>query len=361
MTTKQIIFTGGGTAGHVMVNLAIIPEFLKDGWTIDYIGSKNGIEKDLIEPLEGVTYHPISTGKLRRYFSKENFKDPFKVLKGTWQAHRIIGKKKPAVIFSKGGFVSVPVLVAARMRGVPAVIHESDYTPGLANKLAIPFAKKVLATFPETVQYLPEQKAEWIGAVVREELFTGSREKGFDMTGFSNKKNVLLIMGGSAGSKKINQAVREGLEELLKQFQVVHICGKDNIDETYEQEGYVQYEYVQDELKDLLAITDMVCSRAGANAIFEFLALNKPMLLIPLSRQASRGDQIVNAQSFEKQGYAKVLEEEELSTDSLVTSLLELKKDKFEIKDKMNQYRSSEAKEKVIDIIKNQANLSSLL
>ncbi|WP_018933957.1 undecaprenyldiphospho-muramoylpentapeptide beta-N-acetylglucosaminyltransferase [Gracilibacillus lacisalsi] len=356
MTTKQIIFTGGGTAGHVMVNLAIIPELLKDGWTIDYIGSKNGIEKDLIEPLEGVTYHPISTGKLRRYFSKENFKDPFKVLKGTWQAHRIIGKKKPAVIFSKGGFVSVPVLVAARMRGVPAVIHESDYTPGLANKLAIPFAKKVLATFPETVQYLPEQKAEWIGAVVREELFTGSREKGFDMTGFSNKKNVLLIMGGSAGSKKINQAVREGLEELLKQFQVVHICGKDNIDETYEQEGYVQYEYLQDELKDLLAITDMVCSRAGANAIFEFLALNKPMLLIPLSRQASRGDQIVNAQSFEKQGYAKVLEEEELSTDSLVTSLFELKKDKFEIKDKMNQYRSSEAKEKVIDIIKNQAN-----
>ncbi|SFL41742.1 UDP-N-acetylglucosamine-N-acetylmuramylpentapeptide N-acetylglucosamine transferase [Gracilibacillus orientalis] len=356
MTTKQIIFTGGGTAGHVMVNLAIIPAFLKDGWTVDYIGSKDGIEKDLMEPLEGVTYHPISTGKLRRYFSKENFKDPFKVLKGTWQAHRIIGKKKPAVIFSKGGFVSVPVLVAARMKGVPAVIHESDFTPGLANKLAIPFAKKVLATFPETVKYLPEQKAEWIGAVVREELFTGNREKGFAMTAFTSQKNVLLIMGGSAGSQKINQAVREGLEDLLNQFQVIHICGKDNIDETYAQEGYVQYEYVQDELKDLLAITDLVCSRAGANAIFEFLALNKPMLLIPLSRQASRGDQIVNAQSFEKQGYAKVLEEENLSTESLVASLLELKKDKFEIKDKMNQYRSSEAKQKVIEIIKKQAN-----
>ncbi|MGP4038404.1 undecaprenyldiphospho-muramoylpentapeptide beta-N-acetylglucosaminyltransferase [Gracilibacillus sp. D59] len=356
MTTKQIIFTGGGTAGHVMVNLAIIPEFLKDGWAIDYIGSKNGIERELIEPLEGVTYHPISTGKLRRYFSKENFKDPFKVLKGTWQAHRIIGKKKPTVIFSKGGFVSVPVLVAARMKGVPAVIHESDFTPGLANKLAIPFAKKVLATFPETVKYLPEQKAEWIGAVVREELFTGKREKGFAMTGFTGKKNVLLIMGGSAGSQKINQAVREGLEELLLQFQVIHICGKNNIDETYEQDGYVQYEYVQDELKDLLAITDLVCSRAGANAIFEFLALNKPMLLIPLSRQASRGDQIVNAQSFEKQGYAKVLEEENLSTESLVGSLLELKKDKFDMKDKMNQYRSSEAKQKVIEIIKHQAN-----
>ncbi|SHM50237.1 undecaprenyldiphospho-muramoylpentapeptide beta-N-acetylglucosaminyltransferase [Gracilibacillus kekensis] len=355
MKDKQIIFTGGGTAGHVMVNLAIIPEFLNEGWSIDYIGSKDGIEKELIESIEGVTYHPISTGKLRRYFSKENFKDPFKVLKGTWQAHRIIGKKKPAVIFSKGGFVSVPVLVAARLKGVPAVIHESDYTPGLANKLAIPFAKKVLATFPETLKYLPEEKAEWIGAVVREELFTGIRERGFQLTGFNGSKNVLLIMGGSAGSQKINQAIREGLEQLLQDFQIVHICGKDNIDEQYTQPGYVQYEYVQEELKDLLAITDIVSSRAGANAIFEFLALNKPMLLIPLSRNASRGDQIVNAESFKKQGYAHVLEEEQLTTDSLIEALQKLRKEKLAIKDRMNNYRSSEAKEKVIDIIKKQA------
>lgn len=355
MSDKQIILTGGGTAGHVMVNLAIIPIFLKEGWTIDYIGSKNGIEKELIEPIEGVTYHSISTGKLRRYMSKENFKDPFKVMKGTWQAFRIIGKKKPAVIFSKGGFVSVPVLVAARMRGVPAVIHESDYTPGLANKLAIPFAKKVLATFPETVKYLPKEKAEWIGAVVRDELYTGSRQKGFQLTNFTSRKNILLIMGGSAGSQKINSAVREGLDDLLKDFQVIHICGKENIDLDYSQEGYVQYEYVQEELKDLLAITDLVCSRAGANAIFEFLALNKPMLLIPLSRQASRGDQIVNAASFEKQGYASVLEEENLSTESLTDSLLQLKKDKINIKEKMNQYHSSEAKDRVIQIIKEEA------
>ncbi|WP_058308330.1 undecaprenyldiphospho-muramoylpentapeptide beta-N-acetylglucosaminyltransferase [Gracilibacillus massiliensis] len=355
MKDKQIIFTGGGTAGHVMVNLAIIPEFLNEGWSVDYIGSKDGIEKELIESIEGVTYHPISTGKLRRYFSKENFKDPFKVLKGTWQARRIIGKKKPTVIFSKGGFVSVPVLVAARLKGVPAVIHESDYTPGLANKLAIPFAKKVLATFPETLKYLPEEKAEWIGAVVREELYKGNRKKGFQLTGFSGSKNVLLIMGGSAGSQKINQAIREGLDQLLEEFQIVHICGKDNIDEQYTQPGYVQYGYIQDELKDLLAITDLVCSRAGANAIFEFLALNKPMLLVPLSRNASRGDQIVNAESFEKQGYAQVLEEEQLTTESLTTALKQLKKDKLDIKDRMNNYRSSEAKERVIDIIKQQA------
>ncbi|ENH96270.1 undecaprenyldiphospho-muramoylpentapeptide beta-N- acetylglucosaminyltransferase [Gracilibacillus halophilus YIM-C55.5] len=352
---KRIIFTGGGTAGHVMVNVAIIPEFIKDGWTVDYIGSKAGIERELISSIDQVTYHPISTGKLRRYFSKENFKDPFKVLKGTMQAHRIIGQKKPAVIFSKGGFVSVPVLIAARMRGIPAVIHESDFTPGLANKIAIPFAKKVLATFPETTKYLPEKKAKWIGAVVRDELFTGEQKRGYQITGFNRGKNVLLIMGGSAGSKRMNQAVREGLDQLLRQFQIIHICGKDNIDESIKQEGYVQYEYVQDELKDLLAISDIVCSRAGANAIFEFLALHKPMLLIPLSRHASRGDQIVNAESFEKQGYAKVLEEEDLTTESLVEALGNIRKDKMAIKEQMNQYRSSEAKQSVIDIIQQTA------
>ncbi|WP_163537186.1 undecaprenyldiphospho-muramoylpentapeptide beta-N-acetylglucosaminyltransferase [Gracilibacillus sp. YIM 98692] len=355
MKNKQIIFTGGGTAGHVMVNLAIIPEFLKEGWTVDYIGSKEGIEKELISEIDGVTYHSVSTGKLRRYFSKENFKDPFKVLKGTLQAYQIIGKKKPAVIFSKGGFVSVPVLVASKLRGVPAVIHESDYTPGLANKIAIPFAQKVLATFPETMDYLPEEKAEWIGAVVREQLFTGNRARGYKLTGFNSHKNTLLIMGGSVGSKKINECVRESLDSLLKQFQIVHICGKNNVDENYERKGYVQYEYVQDELKDLLAISDLICSRAGSNAIFEFLALHKPMLLIPLSRQASRGDQIVNAESFQKQGYARVLEEEELDKHSLYDALLQLKKDKLDMKEKMTQFRSREAKQQVIDIIQSVA------
>lgn len=355
MKEKQIVFTGGGTAGHVMVNLAIIPYFLENGWKVDYIGSKNGIEKDLIGALSDVTYHPISTGKLRRYFSIENFKDPFKVLKGTGQAHRILGKKKPAVVFSKGGFVSVPVLAAAKMRGIPAVIHESDYTPGLANKLAIPFAQKVLATFPETMKYLPEDKGTYIGAVVREELFTGERNKGYQLTGFTGGKDVLLIMGGSAGSKKINESVRENLSELLEHFQIIHICGKGNIDTSYEQQGYVQFEYVQDELKDLFAITDFVCSRAGANAIFEFLALRKPMLLIPLSRQASRGDQILNARSFEKQGYCQVLEEEELTEETLQEKLLTLKKEKYNIKEKMLEYQVSEAKQKVIDIILQQA------
>lgn len=351
MNKKRILFTGGGTAGHVIVNLALIPYYRDNGWEIDYIGSKNGIEKKLISELDGVTYHPISTGKLRRYLSKENLKDPFKVLKGTLQAYRIIGKRKPKVIFSKGGFVSVPVVAAAKLRGVPAVIHESDYTPGLANKLSIPFAKKVLATFPETVNYLPEKKAEYVGAVIRDELFQGNKEAGLQFAGLTKEKPVLLIMGGSGGSEKINETVRACLPELLHSFQIIHICGQGKADSTHQEKGYVQFEYVSEELKDIFAATDFVLSRAGSNAIFEFLALRIPMLLIPLSRNASRGDQIVNAESFKEKQYAKVLEEEELTKEKLLEEITQLKKFGPIIVDKMKEYKSERAKERVIEII----------
>ncbi|WP_174616162.1 undecaprenyldiphospho-muramoylpentapeptide beta-N-acetylglucosaminyltransferase [Virgibacillus ihumii] len=353
MGTKRIMFTGGGTAGHVIVNLALIPIFQKEGWEIDYIGSKSGIERKLIDQLDGVTYYPIATGKLRRYMSKENFKDPFKVLKGTMQAWRIIGKRKPSVIFSKGGFVSVPVIIAAKLSGVPAVIHESDFTPGLANKLAIPFAKKVLATFPETMNYLPEAKAEYVGAVIRDELFTGDKEAGLKNCGFNRKKPVLLIMGGSGGAEKINQTVRSSLDELLSHFQIAHICGYGKTDSSIDRDGYTQYEYVNEELKDLLAASDFVLSRAGSNAIFEFLALRKPMLLIPLSKQASRGDQIINANSFLDQGYARVLQEEKLTGESLVHELFQLKEKSPVIIDNMKKYHSDKSRDRVIEIIKN--------
>ncbi|SHG20448.1 undecaprenyldiphospho-muramoylpentapeptide beta-N-acetylglucosaminyltransferase [Ornithinibacillus halophilus] len=352
MTNKRILFTGGGTAGHVIVNLALIPMFQKAGWEIDYIGSKDGIEKKLIEPLDNVTYYPISTGKLRRYMSKENFKDPFKVMKGTMQAARIIGKRKPTVIFSKGGFVSVPVIFAAKMRRVPAIIHESDYTPGLANKLAIPFAKKVLATFPETMKYLPEQKAEYVGAVIRDELFEGRKEDGLALCGFTKEKPVLLIMGGSGGAQKINETVRASLDELLPHFQIAHICGHGKTDENVKREGYVQFEYVNEELKDIFACTDFVLSRAGSNAIFEFLALQIPMLLIPLSRSASRGDQIINANSFKEKSYARVLEEEDLTQERLVEELEKLKNQAPVITDNMKKYSSEKSRDRVIELIK---------
>lgn len=352
MSKKSILFTGGGTAGHVIVNLAVIPIFLREGWEINYIGSKDGIERKLIEPLAGVSYHPISTGKLRRYMSRENVKDPFKVLKGTMQAWRVIGKSKPSIIFSKGGFVSVPVVLAAKVRRVPVVIHESDFTPGLANKIAIPFVKKVLATFPETMDYLPEQKAEYVGAVVRDELFQGDKRKGLAFCGFTMNKPVLLIMGGSGGSKKINDSVRASLDKLIEEFQIIHVCGIGKTEPAYNQPGYTQFEYVNEELKDLFAATDFVLSRAGSNAIFEFLALKIPMLLIPLSKGSSRGDQIINANSFAEKKYARVMEEEALTEETLVKEVLQLKEQALIMKTNMDSYHSEKAKERVIEIIK---------
>jgi len=354
MRTKanRILFTGGGTAGHVIVNLALIPIFQNEGWEIDYIGSKDGIERSLIGQLEGVRYHAVSTGKLRRYMSKENFKDPFKVLKGTFQAWRIIGRRKPSVIFSKGGFVSVPVMIAAKLRGVPAVIHESDFTPGLANKIAIPFARKVLATFEETMRYLPKEKAEYVGAVVREELFSGGKAEGLAYAGLDKEKPVLLVMGGSGGSEKINKAIRDGLDQLLEAFQIIHICGKGKVDAGISRKGYAQFEYVHEQLKDIFAAADYVLSRAGSNAIFEFLSLRIPMLLVPLGLNASRGDQIVNAKSFAEKRFARVMDEENLTTETLAAELFQLKEFAPIMTDQMKQYDSREARDKVIGIIK---------
>lgn len=352
MSEKQILFTGGGSAGHVIVNLALIPIFQQEGWNIDYIGSKDGIEKKLISQLDGVTYHEISTGKLRRYMSIDNFKDPFKVMKGVFQAWRIIGKCKPSIIFSKGGFVSVPVVLAAKLRGIPTIIHESDLTPGLANKIAVRFARKVFTTFPETEQFLPEKKVTYVGAVIREELFQGDDQRGYTLTGLNENKPVLLIMGGSGGSQKINNIIRENLNELLSHFQIIHICGDGNQNPTINQQGYVQFEYVNDELKDIFAITDFVLSRAGSNAIYEFLALRIPMLLIPLSLEASRGDQIDNAKSFAHQGFANMLLEEDLTEERLITDLLKLKSYGSVLTDNMQTFESEKTRDYVVELIK---------
>lgn len=352
MQNKRITFTGGGTAGHVIVNLALIPYFLENDWKVDYIGSKSGIERDLISEIEGVTYYPISTGKLRRYMSVENMKDPFRVLKGIAQAWNIIRKTKPHVIFSKGGFVSVPVVVAARFRRVPTIIHESDLSPGLANKLAAPFARQIFTTFPETVDYIKKKNTTYVGPIIRDELFQGSKDVGYSLTKFTKGKRVLLIMGGSSGSQKINEAIRDILPELTKTYHVIHICGTGNVDQTVKCDGYAQFEYVTEDLKHLFAISDFVISRAGANAIFELLALQLPMLLIPLSLGASRGDQIENAHSFEQKGIAHVLKEESMNSNSLLNAINKLANDEQKIKKQMEQYNSRASRNKVIELIK---------
>lgn len=352
---KKIIFTGGGSAGHVMVNIALIPKFQKDGWDVQYIGSNDGIEKELIHNLNNIKYHKISTGKLRRYFSWQNFKDPFKVMKGILQAYRILKKEKPNVIFSKGGFVSVPVVIAGWMNKIPVIIHESDITPGLANKIAIPFASKVLTTFPETVKAVDEKKAIHAGAVVREELLRGNSKRGLEICGFTNGKPIILVMGGSLGAKRINESIRENLDKLLSDFQIVHICGKGNVDNSYDASGYKQFEYINKELPDIFAMADLVVSRAGSNAIFEFLALKKPMLLIPLSREASRGDQILNAESFRKLGFSQVLYEEDLNKETLLENIYSINKKKSTYLENMLSSHQADSVSNILNLIQNEA------
>ncbi len=321
---KRIILTGGGTAGHVTPNIALLPRLKELGYDIHYVGSYTGIEKELIEQFH-IPYHGISSGKLRRYFSMQNFTDPFRVLKGFREANKLIKTLKPDVIFSKGGFVSVPVVIAGKRCHVPTIIHESDMTPGLANKLAIPSATKVCCNFPETLGHLPEEKAVLTGSPIRQELLSGNREAARKLCGFTSDKPVILIIGGSLGSVAVNNAVRAILPQILKDFQVIHLCGKGKTDSALEHlKGYVQFEYIKQELKDLFALTDIVISRAGANAICELVALRKPNLLIPLSANASRGDQILNARSFERQGFSIVLEEEELDNQVLLDAIHKL-------------------------------------
>ena len=352
MKTKKIVLTGGGTAGHVTPNLALLPYLKAEGYEIVYIGSEKGIERTLIE-AEGIPYYSISTGKLRRYLSKENIKDMFRVVKGIAEAKKLIKSLKPDLVFSKGGFVAVPVVLGAKSNNVPVIIHESDITPGLANKIAMPSARVVCSTFPETLQYVPKGKGVHTGTPIRKELVEGDRQKGLAACKFTGEKPVLLMMGGSLGAVKLNHCLREILPELVKTFDVIHLCGKGNLDaHLREQEGYMQFEYVSDGLNDLFAAADFIVSRAGSNSISEFLALKKPHLLIPLSARASRGDQILNAASFEKQGFARVLDEDEMTAESMQKEIFELYENKEKYVAAMEHAASGDGVEAVMTQIK---------
>ena len=350
---KKIVLTGGGTAGHVTPNLALLPRLFELGYEVSYIGSYNGIEKKLVEDF-GVPYYGVSCGKLRRYFDLKNISDPIRVLKGIGEAKKILKQIDPDVVFSKGGFVSVPVVRAAHSRKIPVILHESDMTPGLANKLSIPMAEKICCNFPETFQHLPKDKAVLTGSPIRTELLQGSRDAALSFTGLTGEKPVLMIIGGSLGAAAVNEAVRAALPELLKKYDVVHLCGKDKLDPSLDgTPGYRQYEYIKKELADLFACADLVISRAGANAICELLALHKPHLLIPLSARASRGDQLLNAASFQKQGFSEVLMEEALSTETLLDSLADLESNRERFVKAMEQSAGGDAITAITDLIEN--------
>lgn len=343
--------TGGGSAGHVTPNLALIPRLQARGYEVHYIGTKDSIEESLIQKAPGVTFHRVRSGKLRRYFSWQNFTDPFRVIAGYFDASRAIKALKPAALFSKGGFVSVPVVMAGRRRKIPVVLHESDYSPGLANKIAMNFADRMLVTFEDTLTYTKHRGA-FTGTPIRPELYQGDRKRGLDFLGFSGEKPVLLCMGGSLGAQRVNDALRRAVPTLTARFDIVHLCGTGKVDPAWNgQSAYRQFEYIGEELPDLFAASDIAVSRAGANSVFEFLAIALPALLIPLPLIASRGDQIQNARYFERKGYAMVLEEEDMTTESIIEAVNALYDGRERFRNAMQHAPNTDGTENVLRAI----------
>jgi UDP-N-acetylglucosamine--N-acetylmuramyl-(pentapeptide) pyrophosphoryl-undecaprenol N-acetylglucosamine transferase len=356
----SIVFTGGGTAGHVAPNMALIREFSHKGWDVAYVGSAQGIEKEMIEPL-GIPFHAVSSGKLRRYLSFKNFLDPFKIIMGIIQSFFLLNKIKPNVVFSKGGFVAFPVVVGAWLNRIPVVAHESDMSPGLANRLCFPFVNKICLTFEAGKKHFKDQqKIAVTGTPIREQLFTGDRDRGLALCGFNNDKPCLLVIGGSLGAGSINRSVRESLEELTKKYQVIHLCGKGKLESGLSEiPGYKQFEYAHEELADLFAAASVVVSRAGANSLYEILALGKPHVLIPLSTQVSRGDQIQNARYFQGLGISIVIDDSSLNASILVQALRHLESRQDEIVNKIKELNIKSATDKIVFIIEEQIHVQS--
>lgn len=321
------MLTGGGTAGHVMPHIAMLQTYTDAGFKLAYIGS-DGIEKSLIEnQAEAISFYQIQVGKLRRYLSFQNVTDIFRILVGFLQSLRLLSKLKPVLVFSKGGFVSVPVAYAAKVLGIPIVSHESDLTPGLANKLITPIASRLLYSFPDSKPFLPENRSELVGIPVRRQLLEGNKERACKFLGFdTSDKPTILVMGGSLGAQKINETLLEILPQLVERYRIVHVTGRDK-KIAFSHANYRSFEFLHTELGDVMALCDLVISRAGANSIFEFLALKKPMILIPLEA-GSRGDQIQNADCFRKMGVAQVLREAELKHSTLLEMIEQCLNDK---------------------------------
>lgn len=345
---KRIVLTGGGSAGHVNPHFALLPRLQENKWDVYYIGSHNGIERQLVG--DQIPYYPISAGKFRRYFDKKNFSDPFRVLRGFFESLGILRKIKPQIVFSKGGFVTVPVVVAAWTLRIPVILHESDLTPGLANRLSLPFAKQLCLTFPETLNYV-KGKGIVTGTPIRSELLQGSKDMGLELCNFKPSLPIILVMGGSQGSAKLNKIIRDNLHKLTERYQIVHLCGQGNLEPDIKNRRYCQFEYVREELTHLLAAADIVLSRAGANAIFEILALAKPNILVPLSKEASRGDQIMNAESFSKQGFSVVIQEEEFTIDSFLKGLSKLEAESSQYIETMRDSKMGDGIKNVLAII----------
>lgn len=348
---STIVLTGGGTAGHCAPNLALIPYLKKDFDTVCYIGSKTGIEKKLIEN-ERLPYYAVSTVKFKRNFSLSNLKIPFILAKGVSDAGKYLDKIKPDVIFSKGGYVALPVVFAARKRKIPVVSHESDFSLGLANRLAARFSEIIITAFPETAKKI--KRGVYLGNPLRKSLFGADKKTALSYYGLSGEKPVLLLTGGSQGSKYLNKILRSSLPDLLPKFEVLHVCGKGNVDKKIAVKGYVQTEFT--EMDKAYAAADICVSRAGSNTLFELLALKIPTLLIPLPKGTSRGDQIVNAKYFQKKGLVSVIFQDALTEESLIYGVNSLYLNRRIIKNNLERYGIKDQSRAISKIIYDCAN-----
>lgn len=341
-----MIFCGGGTMGHVMVHLCVYP-YLKDfADKFYYIGSRGGVEKTHVQNL--FEYREIDAVKFDRSKLLKIFSIPFKLSKAVSQAKKILEKAKPSVVFCGGGYVCVPVAIAAKKLKIPVILHESDLTVGLANRISLRFCEKILTTFPETLQN--HQKSVYCGAPVRKELFFKNRAIALRKMDLKGEKPVLLVIGGSKGSAALNRVVEKSLENLLKKYEVLHICGSDHTTDI-KADGYRQFPYIED-MAAAYAASDLALSRCGSNTAFELISLGIPTLFVPLSKKASRGDQIENAAYFENKNLACVVKEENLSENNLPILLSELVSRSKRLKANMKNFALKGADERIAEIIK---------
>lgn len=369
----SIVLTGGGTAGHVWPHFALFEAshsrlakaFHDNKLNIHYVGSKSGMEKDLVTTSQpNWKYHSIATGKLRRYFSIKNFTDPFLILFGFIQAFLLLGKVKASIVFSKGGFVSAPVVWAAWLRGVPVVIHESDATPALATKLTLPFSYKALVAFPETIQKISpifQNRVIEIGLPIRESLFSATHEEGLKYFSLPPNKKTILIFGGSLGAQSLNKKMFDIIPILHNNYNIIHIVGKGNKFDLPGLNHYRQLEFLNEGMKFAYAAADLAICRAGASSIFELAAARVPMILIPLGMHASRGDQIINARIFMNKGWAQSIDENTFQNDSAIQLIESTLNSLEERKIALNAAPSKDSATKIGELIweiilKNEAN-----
>ena len=341
-----LILTGGGTAGHVTPHLALLPYVKKYFDKIYYIGSEYGMEKDIIFKT-GIKYFSVPCAKLSRKFTFKNLAIPFTLARGVKKAGEILDDLHPNVVFSKGGYVSLPVVIAAKKRKIPVVAHESDYTVGLANKISARYCEKILTSFPDTAKSL--KNGVHVGAPLRDTLFSANKKTALKEFGLDGTKPVILVTGGSSGAAAINNAVRFALDELLPKFDVLHVCGKGNLC-GINKKGYVEIEFT-DKMESAFAAADVCVSRAGSNTVFELGSLALPMLLIPLPKGVSRGDQVLNADYFKKLNLAKVLYQENLTPKTLVKSINALYKERLKLKDRFKNHPVKNATPRIAEIL----------